>query len=49
LTYIISYFDTYDCTHNGDESPKDSSYIIGEEYVCCFCRKNQLHGRVSQL
>ena len=26
-----------------------SSYIIGEEYVCCFCRKNQHHGRVSQL
>jgi len=24
LTYI-SYFDTYDCTHNGDEPPKDSS------------------------
>jgi len=23
LTYIISYFDTYDCTHNGDKPPKD--------------------------
>jgi hypothetical protein len=26
-----------------------SSYMIGEEFVCCFCRENQLHGRVSQL
>jgi len=23
LTYIISYFDPYDSTHNGEESPKD--------------------------
>ena len=23
FTYIIPYFDTYDRTHNGDESPKD--------------------------
>jgi len=27
LTYIISYFDTYDCTHNGDEPPKDRCAI----------------------
>jgi len=23
LTHIISHFDTYDRTHNGDEPPKD--------------------------
>ena len=28
LTYIISYFDTYDCTHNGDEPPKVCSYFL---------------------
>ena len=25
MTYITSHFDTYDCTHNGDETPKERS------------------------
>jgi len=27
LTYIITYFDTYDCAHNGDEPPKDAVWF----------------------
>jgi len=27
VTYIISYFDTNDCTHNGDESPKHGMFV----------------------
>ena len=26
--FIISYFDTYDCTHNGGEPPKDIIVIL---------------------
>jgi hypothetical protein len=36
LTYIISYFDTYNCTHNGDEPPKEM------ERVYCAVRTESL-------
>jgi len=38
LTYIISYFDTHDRTHNGDESPK--GYIRSTFGVRCEQRSD---------